>query len=307
MAEPRPEPTDLDALTTEGRVPEARNLDLLSTRQQVALLSAHDRVAVDAVEASGDRIAEVVELVASRLADGGRLIYVGAGTSGRLALLDAAECGPTFGLEAGRVVAVMAGGEQAFGRALEQGEDDAEAGRADLASNEPGPDDVVVGVAASGRTPYVLAALGLAREAGAATVAVACSPDSPLAAGADHAIEVVTGPEVVSGSTRLKAGTAQKLVLNAISTLTMVRLGRTLGDLMVDVRATNDKLQRRAVRIVVEATGATEVDAAEALEAAGGRAKVAIVMLLAGVGVETAAQRLQDADGHVRRALEVGP
>jgi N-acetylmuramic acid 6-phosphate etherase len=297
----------LDGLSTEGRLPEAAELDRLSTREQVALMAEQDRRAVAAVDEAGAQLAEVVDLVAGRLAAGGRLIYVGAGTSGRLALLDAAECGPTFGLEPGRVVAVMAGGDRALGRALERGEDDEESGRTDLAAHEPGPDDVVIGVAASGRTPYVLAALRLARSRGAVAVAIVNTAASPLTVEADLAVELLTGPEVISGSTRLKAGTAQKLALNAISTLAMVKLGRTLGDLMVDVRATNDKLRRRARRIVSEATGVDGAAADEALTAADGSVKLAVVMLLGGHDAAEAARLLTSVDGHVRRALDTGP
>lgn len=295
---------DLDRLATEGRLAAAFELDRLPTRQQVALLASQDRIAVEAVEVAGEAIAVAVELVADRLAEGGRLIYVGAGTSGRLAMLDAAECGPTFGLDADRVMAVLAGGAHAFGSAREGDEDDADAGHDDLAAVEPRASDAIVGVAASGRTPYVLGALSVARSVGAATVAVVNSPASPMAARADHTIEVLTGPEVVAGSTRLKAGTAQKLVLNAISTLSMVKLGRTLGDLMVEVDASNDKLRRRVLRTVVAATGEDEAAAAEALRAAGGQAKVAIVTLLCDYDVDRAVQALRAADGHVRRVVD---
>ncbi len=295
--------THLDELATEGRLADAAELDELPVRAQVALLAREDRVAVEAVATAGETIAAAVELTVTAMARGGRLLSVGAGTPGRLAQLDAAECPPTFGIDPDRVIAVMAGGEAARGRALERGEDDAAAGVRDLAVLEPGPDDVVVGISASGRTPYVLAALASARAAGAATVAVVSNPGSELAAGADVAIEVPTGPEVISGSTRLKAGTAQKLVLNAISTLTMVALGHTHGDLMVEVAATNDKLRRRVVRVVIEATGADEPTVTAAVEAADGHAKPAIVALLADVSVDEATRRLAEAGGRVREAI----
>lgn len=297
---------ELDELSTEGRLPGAADLDLLSTREQVALLAREDAVAVAAVAAAGEAIATAVDAIVARMRRGGRLIYVGAGTSGRLALLDAAECGPTFGLDEGRVVAVMAGGGDAARRPMEQGEDDRVAGHRDIADLAPDATDAVVGVSASGRTPYVTAALEAAAAAGALTIAVANNRGSELAHRAALVIEVPTGPEVVSGSTRLKAGTAQKLVLNALSTLTMVQLGHTLGDLMVDVRATNSKLARRAHRIVAEGTGATDEQVAAALADAGGSARTAIVALLAGVDAAEAGRRLMEAHGHVRDAVEGG-
>jgi N-acetylmuramic acid 6-phosphate etherase len=301
------DPASLDGLPTEGRLPAAARLDQLTTAEQVTLLAQQDRHAVDAVAAAGGDIVEVVDTVVDRLSGGGRLVYVGAGTSGRLALLDAAECGPTFGVDPGRVVALLAGGDAALGRAVERGEDDGAAGRRDLAALQPTPNDVVIGLTASGRTPYVVEALRAARVLGATTVAIVNTPASPLAAEAHHSIELLTGAEVVSGSTRLKAGTSQKLVLNAISTLTFVQLGHTFGDLMIDVRATNDKLRRRALRIVVEATGADEATASSALDAADGAAKVAVVMLLGGYDATGAAQALAAASGQVRGALEGRP
>lgn len=302
-AEGRDAADALDALATEGRLAAAAELDRLSTREQVALLAREDAVAVAAVAAAGDAIAAGVELVVDRMRRGGRLIEVGAGTPGRLATLDAAECGPTFGLADERVVAVMAGGTGAARHAMEHGEDDAERGREDLRAIGVGPDDVVVGVSASGRTPYVIAALRHARAVGAATIAVASNRGSELAGVADVAIETLTGPEVISGSTRLKAGTAQKLVLNALSTLSMVALGHTHGDLMVDVRATNDKLRRRAHRVVAQATGAENEQVSAVLGAADGHAKTAIVALLAGVPVDEATRRLEAAGGRVRDAV----
>ncbi|HEX6234621.1 MAG TPA: N-acetylmuramic acid 6-phosphate etherase [Jiangellaceae bacterium] len=295
---------ELDRLDTEGRLPQAADLDQMTTREQVELIGRQDRVAVEAVAAARAELARAVDLAAERLRGGGRLIELGAGTPGRLAVLDAAECGPTFGADE-RVVAVMAGGSDAVRNAIERSEDDFDLGVADVRNLGVGPADVVVAVSASGRTPYVLGAVEVARQAGALTIAVVNNPGSALAAVCDVAIEALTGPEIISGSTRLKAGTAQKLVLNTISTLVMVRLGRTYGDLMVDVRASNAKLRRRAQRIVMEATGATEDAVSAALEAAGGEAKVALVMLLAGVEAETARSRLAAADGHVRQAAAV--
>lgn len=294
---------ELDGLETEARLPAACQLDQLTVTEQLTLYTAENARAVEAITSAGPSIEGVVELVADRLGRGGRLFYVGAGTSGRLASLDAAECVPTFGLDPGRIVAILAGGDDALARAVEGSEDDTAAGRADLEACGPGTTDVVVGIAASGRTPYVLAALALASERGAATVALVNSPSSPMARVADHRIEVLTGAELIAGSTRMKAGTVQKLVLNAISTLAMVRLGRTYGDLMVDVQVTNDKLRRRAERIVQQATGAEPAAAAAALDAAGGSAKAAVVMLLLEVDASAAQRRLQEAGGHVRAAL----
>lgn len=294
----------LDALETEGRLASAADLDLLPTRWQVALMAQQDMAAVAAVDAAGAQIAAAVDAIAQRLRTGGRLLYVGAGTPGRLAVLDAAECPPTFGTADGRVVAIMAGGATATSAAVEDVEDDAEAGRRDLGDRGVTATDAVVGISASGRTPYVLAAIQLARQVGALTIAVVNNPGSALAAAADMAIEVRTGPEVLSGSTRLKAGTAQKLVLNALSTLTMVALGHTYADLMIDVRATNTKLRRRAERIVANATGASSADVTAALDAAGGAAKVAVVSLLAGVDTAEATRRLEAARGHVRAAID---
>jgi N-acetylmuramic acid 6-phosphate etherase len=298
-----PADATLDALATEGRLPAAAAIDQLDTRAQVALFAEQDAVAVAAVAAAGDAIAAAVDRAVPRLRRGGRLIELGAGTSGRLSLLDAAECGPTFGVGDDRVVAVMAGGTGAARRAMEHGEDDAAAGEVDLRDLDVGPQDVVIGTSASGRTPYVLAALRYARDVGAATIAVVSNPGSPLAGIADVAIETLTGPEVIAGSTRLKAGTAQKLVLNAVSTLTMVQLGHTFGDLMIDVRATNDKLRRRAERTVAQATGASAAQVHAALDDAAGHAKTAVVALLADVDAGAARTALDEADGHVRVAL----
>ena len=294
-------PDELDRLDTEGRLAEAADLDLMSTVDQLELMSLQDERAVAAVSAARKQLAAAIDAAAARLGSGGRLIELGAGTPGRLAFLDAAECGPTFGVD-DRVVAVLAGGAEALRSAIERSEDDFDLGVSDLRGLDVGPDDVVVAVSASGRTPYVLGAIEVARESGALTIAVVNNPGSALASICDLAIEALTGPEVIAGSTRLKAGTAQKLVLNTLSTLVMVRLGRTYGDLMVDVRASNAKLRRRAQRIVAEATGASAAEVTAALEAAGGEVKVAVVMLLAAVDAAAARDRLAAVDGHIRAA-----
>jgi N-acetylmuramic acid 6-phosphate etherase len=285
---------------TESWSPRFADLELRTTRELVGLLNEEDSTVAGAVAEAGDALAAAVDAIASRLARGGRLVYVGAGTSGRLAALDAAECGPTFGCRPGEVVALVAGeGEDA--------EDDRQRGAADVASVGVGPGDAVVGVSASGSTPYTLAALEAAAEAGALRVAVVCARGSPLAALADHEVAAVVGPEAIAGSTRLKAGTAQKLVLNSISTAAMVRLGRTFAGLMVAVDPDNAKLRARARRHLALAAGAPEEEVEAALAAAGGDARVALVSLLAGVDPVTARERLVEASGSVRVALGDGP
>jgi len=287
------------ALTGRPQKPTERarsdELELLSTRELVALLNAEDATVAGAVAEAGAALATAIDAITVRLARGGRLVYAGAGTSGRLAALDALECGPTFGSPPGEVIAVVADGEDA--------EDDSARGDADLRALAIGPDDAVVAVSASGSTPYTRAALEAARAAGALTVAVVSVRDSELGAAAEHEIAVVVGPEVLAGSTRLKAGTAQKLVLNSISTATMIRLGRTYAGLMVSVVPVNAKLRERARRNLVVASGATEDEVDTALAAAGGDARVALVSLLAGVDPSTARARLDGAGGSVREAL----
>lgn len=295
---------DLTTLVTEGWREEWRDIDTRPTLDLVRLMNAEDARVPAAVETAAPELAAAIDGIVERLAAGGRLVYVGAGTAGRIGVLDASECGPTFNTAPGQVVGVIAGGTGAVSEASESAEDDAAAGAADLAQLAVGAGDAVVAVSASGRTPYALGALGHARATGALTVAVACNPGSPLAAAADHAIEVVVGPEVVSGSTRLKAGTAQKLVLNTISTVSMVRLGKTFGNLMVDVRASNEKLRARAQRIVELATGCPAAEAAEALAVADGEVRTAIVVLLTGVDVAAARAALAQAGGRVRAAVE---
>jgi N-acetylmuramic acid 6-phosphate etherase len=292
-----------DALPTEAHDPAVADLDLRSTVELVRLMNAEDAAVPTAVARAADRIAAAIDAVSERLGEGGRLVYVGAGTSGRLALVDAAECESTFAVAPGRVVALIAGGASAAATAQEEAEDDAEAGAAAVRDLAVGPADAVVALSASGRTPYVLAALEEAREAGAATVAVVSVTGSVLGASAEHEIVVLVGPEVIAGSTRLKAGTAQKLVLNMISTIAMVRLGKTYGNLMVDVVATNDKLRARVRRIVAAASGAPPERVEAALDDAGGDAKVAIVSLVRGMDAEAARAALAAAGGDVREAL----
>ena len=289
--------TRLGHLATETARQERAEIDRLPTDELVRLMSEDDAAVPAAVARARGQIARAVDAIAERLAHGGRLIYVGAGTAGRLGVLDASECGPTFNTD--RVVGVIAGGPGAVSDATESAEDDFDAPAREL----PGitDRDAVVGISASGRTPYVLGAIEHAKRAGALTVGLACNEGSELSAVAHLPIEVVVGPEFIAGSTRLKAGTAQKLVLNMLSTLTMVRLGKTYGNLMVDVRVTNAKLRDRATRIVEQVTGASPEDAAAALAQAGDEAKVAIVMLRRDVSADEARRRLERAT--LREAL----
>jgi N-acetylmuramic acid 6-phosphate etherase len=291
-----------DDLATESRAGR-EDLDLLGARDLVGLMNAEDAGVAASVGAALDAIAAAVDAISERFRYEGRLIYVGAGTSGRLAAVDAVECVPTFNLPPGLIRALVAGGRDALWSSVEGAEDDDGAGRADLASIEARAADAVVGVSASGRTPYVLGALGHARSVGALKVAVSCNHGAVASALADHPIEIEVGPEVVAGSTRLKAGTAQKMVLNMLSTATMVRLGRTYGDLMVDVKSENEKLRARALRVVRLATGADDGTARQALAASGHEAAVAVVMLKASVGAAAARRALEEAGGNTREAI----
>ncbi len=295
--------TPFDELETEARDPSAANLDLQSTAELVALMNEADAGVPTAVARAADTIAAAIDALVERLAAGGRLVYVGAGTSGRLAVVDAAECESTFAVPPGRVVALIAGGAAATATAQEEAEDDGDAGTKAIQALEVDSADVVVGLSASGRTPYVVAALDAARGAGATTVAIVSVEGSELGAVAAHEIVVLVGPEVIAGSTRLKSGTAQKLVLNMISTIAMIRLGKTFGNLMVDVVATNDKLRARVRTIVAAASGASLDRVEAALDEADGDAKVAIVALARGVDAATARGRLEETAGDVRKAL----
>lgn len=288
---------------TEQRNPRSAGIDRMATVDLLRLINAEDREVPLAVAGVLPELAVAVDLAVAALSGGHRIHYVGAGTSGRIAVLDAAELIPTFGLEPGRVQAHIAGGIPALTRPSEAAEDDEAAGVVAVGDVVAG--DVVVGVTASGRTPYVRAALATARARGAATVLVSANPAAPIALVADVHVAPDTGPEVLTGSTRMKAGTAQKLVLNAFSTATMVRLGRTYSNLMTDMLASNDKLRDRQLRILAEATGAGIDDCRDSLRAAGGDAKLAVVMLIAGAARESARQALTAADGHVHVALSL--
>jgi N-acetylmuramic acid 6-phosphate etherase len=289
---------------TEAREPERHDLDLRSTAELVALMNAADAAVPAAVAAAAPAIAAAIDAIVARVSAGGRLVYVGAGTSGRLAALDAAECETTFSTPHGRVIALVAGGDLVSPVAQQAVEDDGPGGRDAALLAGISSVDAVVGISASGRTPWVVEALASARAAGALTICVVSAPDSELARLAEHELLVQVGPEVLAGSTRLKAGTAQKLVLNMISTIAMIRLGKTFGDLMVDVAATNEKLHARVHRIVEDATGASSDAVDEALAAADGDAKVAIVSLLTGLDAAGARERVTAAGGNVRQALE---
>jgi N-acetylmuramic acid 6-phosphate etherase len=295
--------TSFDTLATEARDPAAADLDLRSTAELVQLMNEEDAGVAVAVGRARASIAHAIDAIAERLDRGGRLVYAGAGTSGRLALVDAAECESTFGVPPGRVVALIAGGATAAATSQEEAEDDREAGASAVRELGVGAGDAVVALSASGRTPYAAGALQEARDAGAATVALVSVDGSELGAIAEHEIVVLVGPEVIAGSTRLKAGTAQKLVLNMISTIAMVRLGKTYGNLMVDVVATNAKLRARVRRVVAAASGAAPDRVDAALDEAGGDAKVAIVSLVGDVDARTARERLDAAGGNVRKAL----
>lgn len=288
---------------TEARNPASAGIDQLPALEIVRIMNSEDAHVAEAVAKELPRIAAAVDAIVERLERGGRLIYVGAGTSGRLGVLDAAECPPTFGTPPEMVIGLIAGGEQALRDSAEGAEDSEEQGHADLALLAVTGRDAVVGLTASGTTLYVLGAIAEARPRGALTVGVACNRGTPLESLADITIAPVVGPEVVAGSTRLKAGTAQKMVLNMISTATMIRLGKTYSNLMADVQATNSKLQRRAVRVVVEATGLPEEEAVSLLERCAGQVKTAIVTHLASVTPEEARASLEANGGRVRAVL----
>ncbi|MFE0046224.1 N-acetylmuramic acid 6-phosphate etherase [Streptomyces albireticuli] len=296
---------ELATLTTEAFRPDLADIDRLPTLDLARLMNAEDAAVSAAVAARLPEIAAAIDATAARMARGGRLVYAGAGTAGRLGVLDASECPPTFNTDPAQVVGLIAGGAPALVTAVEGAEDSRELAAGDLAALGVGPADTVVGVSASGRTPYAVGAVEYARAAGALTIGLSCNAGSALGAAADHAVEVVVGPELITGSTRLKAGTAQKLVLNMLSTITMIRLGKTYGNLMVDVRASNEKLRARSRRIVALATGASDAETEAALEETGGEVKNAVLVILGGVDGRTAARLLDEAGGHLRAALHL--
>jgi N-acetylmuramic acid 6-phosphate etherase len=294
----------LNKIVSEGRNPDTLDIDTLDTESILTRLNNEDAKVANAVALQIPQIAKAVDAATISIKNGGRLIYIGAGTSGRLGILDAVECRPTFSVPDDMVVGVIAGGEKAVQHAVEGAEDDFNAGRTDLESLSLTQTDTVIGISASGRTPYVSGALEYARSLGCFTGAIACSPNAAIFENADTAICPVVGPEALTGSTRMKSGTAQKLVLNMISTSAMIKLGKTYQNLMVDVNATNEKLKARALRIVMQATDCSEDAALAALTACNNKAKVAILMVLTGQTATQAAAQLSAHDGYLRKAVE---
>lgn len=297
---------ELGLLRTEQVDSKYQMLDIMSVSELLHAMNENDAEVPKAINGVLPKIEKAIDAVVDRMLQGGRLIYIGAGTSGRLGVLDAAECGPTFSVSEDQVLAFIAGGDGAIKNAVEGAEDRPELGEADLKSVNIGRLDCIVGIAASGRTPYVMGAINYAKNVGALTIALTSNPESEIGKHCDHALDIDSGPELLAGSTRLKSGTAQKLVLNMISTICMVRLGKTFGNLMVDLQITNEKLRDRALRIIEKATGANRIEAANALLDSGSEVKVAIIMLLLSLDAPDARKRLQLASYRVRAALEAG-
>ncbi|MGA7206048.1 MAG: N-acetylmuramic acid 6-phosphate etherase [Specibacter sp.] len=297
---------ELDTLTTESSNSKYPDLAALATDELVAAMNGEDALVAGAISQHLPTIAGIIDEIARRMHDGGRLIYVGAGTPGRMGILDASECPPTFGTDPSLVVGVIAGGQAAVKQAVENAEDSEEAGAADMAVLKLTRNDSVVGMAASGRTPYVIAAIKAARECGAYTVGFACNNGSPLGAAAQTALEVEVGPEFLTGSTRLKSGTCQKLVLNMISTIVMIRLGKTYKNFMVDLRATNAKLRARSERTLMRATGCDAATAAAALASADGHVKAAILAIMTGLPAATSAALLAEHHGYLQESITAG-
>ena len=295
--------TDLRQLSTEQVLPAAGDLDRMSSLEIARLMNEEDATVAAAVRSALPQIARAIDVVAAGLREGGRLIYVGAGTSGRLGALDASEIPPTFNTDPRTVQFIMAGGPKALGASTEASEDDTALAVAEIKKRKPGKHDVVLGIATSGRTPFTIAAVEYARRRGSRTIALTCNRNSPLERAADFAIVTEVGSEVLAGSSRMKAGTAHKMVLNMISTGAMVRLGYVYGNLMVNVWTKNEKLVQRAIRIVEQATGADHETAARALKESGNRTPVAVVMLAAGVNRSRASAALKTSKGHVREAI----
>ncbi|MAU08628.1 MAG: N-acetylmuramic acid 6-phosphate etherase [Anaerolineaceae bacterium] len=290
-------------MQTEQQNPRSMQLDQSSTLDVLRIMNEEDQKVALVVQDALPQIAAAVDVIAERMGRGGRLFYVGAGTSGRLGVLDAVECVPTFGTEPEQVQGLIAGGDRAFVRAVEGAEDSREQGALDLKERHLSADDAVVGIAASGRTPYVLGALAYAREVGAANISIACNVPSAVLDAADYPIPLPVGPEALTGSTRLKAGTAQKLALNMLSTATMVKLGKVYGNLMVDVKVTNEKLVHRARRILMQLTGVDEAEAIRLLAATDQHVKTAAVMYHRGVDAAAARDLLAEKGGHLRAVI----
>ncbi|MCS0788280.1 N-acetylmuramic acid 6-phosphate etherase [Cytobacillus firmus] len=294
---------NITKLNTEQRNPKTMEIDLMTTEEIITIINQEDTVVPNAIAREIPHIVKVVDEITGSFKNGGRLIYVGAGTSGRLGIIDASECPPTYGTDPEMVVGIIAGGKEAMTEAVEGAEDDSEQGRQDVADIQLSDKDVLVGIAASGRTPYTIGALQYGNEVGAVTVAVACTKDSEMGRIAKYTIAPITGPEVVTGSTRMKAGTAQKLVLNMLTTASMIKLGKVYGNLMVDVQMTNEKLFKRAENIVKMATGASDEEAQAALKEQNHNTKAAILQILTGLKGEAAARLLKKHNGYLREAI----
>ncbi|ULN64752.1 N-acetylmuramic acid 6-phosphate etherase [Vibrio gigantis] len=294
----------LSHLVSEGRNPDTMDIDLLTSLEVVEKINQQDKQVPLAIEAELPQIAQAVDKIAHAFQNGGRLIYMGAGTSGRLGVLDASECPPTFGVSDKMVIGLIAGGPEAILKAKEGAEDSLTLGIEDLKAIQFSEKDVVVGIAASGRTPYVIGALNYANQLGAVTIALSCNPDSPIAEIAQVAISPVVGPEALTGSTRLKSGTAQKLVLNMLTTASMIRIGKSYQNLMVDVKATNEKLVARAARIVIQATECDKALAVSTLKTTDYDVKLSILMILTGLDLELAKAQLDKQNGFLRKAVE---
>ena len=294
---------DLGQMVTESRDPDTMNLDQMNPLEIITVMNNEDRKIADAIQPWLPKISKIVEWAIESLDNGGRIIYMGAGTSGRLGVLDAAECPPTFGVSPKIVEGMIAGGSSAFIKAVEGAEDNKELGKEDLVAHDLNKNDIVIGLAASGRTPYVIGGLDYAGSIGCHTAAISCNKDSAIGKAAEIAVDAVVGPEILTGSTRLKAGTAEKMILNMISTATMVGIGKTYENLMVDVMQTNEKLHARAENIVMTATGVSKETAKIKIKEAEGNCKTAITMILAECTKEEAVERLKAAKGHIRKAI----
>lgn len=288
---------------TEQSNPNTKDIDRRSTLEIVTLINDEDKIVAEAVSRVLDRVAEAIDLIVERIKSGGRLIYIGTGTSGRLGVLDASECPPTFGVSPGMVLGIIAGGYDALHRAVEAAEDDPEQAARDLKAHNLSSSDAVVGISASGNTPYTLGALEYANSIGSATIALTCNPDSQMALAAQVSIAPVVGPEVIAGSSRMKAGTAEKLILNMLSTATMIKLGLVYGNLMSNLRATNEKLRRRAREILAEESGLSADDAASVFDKSGEDVRIALLMARSNLSPDEARQLLKSHGGSIRRAL----
>lgn len=294
---------NITKLNTEQQNPKTMNIDLMSTEEIITVINQEDTLVPNVLARQVPNISEVVDKIVAAFKQGGRLIYVGAGTSGRLGIIDASECPPTYGTDPGMVVGIIAGGKEAMTDAIEGVEDDKQQGQTDMEEISLTAKDIVVGIAASGRTPYTIGALEHAKQLGAVTVSVVCSKDSEMEKVSDYTIAAVVGPEVITGSTRMKAGTAQKLILNMLSTASMIKMGKVYGNLMVDVQMTNEKLHNRAVNIVKMATGASDEEAQAAIKEQNYHTKAAILQIITGLKGIEAKELLDKHDGYLREAI----